>query len=126
MGATLSSDANHIHIAHCLSNKLVDKKIIASASSTQIIDAPQKDKRHFLKIAALTAKENLKQHLISKFTKRTQLQQLQRTLDLKTLPNTMECFDISHTMGEATVASCVVFEKGLPRVKQFHASVDDF
>ncbi|CAC9548656.1 Excinuclease ABC subunit C [uncultured Gammaproteobacteria bacterium] len=102
-----------------LSNKLADKKIIASALSTQIIDAPQKDKRHFLKIAALTAKENLKQHLISKFTKRTQLQQLQRTLDLKTLPNTMECFDISHTMGEATVASCVVFEKGLPRVKQY-------
>jgi excinuclease ABC subunit C len=33
-----------------LSNKLVDKKIIASALSTQIIDAPQKDKRHFLKI----------------------------------------------------------------------------
>jgi excinuclease UvrABC nuclease subunit len=59
-----------------------------------LFHAPQKDKRHFLKIAALTAKENLKQHLNSKFTKRTQLQQLQRTLDLKTLPNTMECLDI--------------------------------
>ncbi|SMN10535.1 Excinuclease ABC subunit C [uncultured Candidatus Thioglobus sp.] len=102
-----------------LNTKLNDKKLIADALSTQIIDAPQKDKRHFLKIATLTAKENLKQQLISKFTKRAQLEQLQKTLNLKELPNTMECFDISHMMGEATTASCVVFEKGLPRVKKY-------
>ncbi|MDC9715349.1 MAG: excinuclease ABC subunit UvrC [Gammaproteobacteria bacterium] len=102
-----------------LSKKLTDKKLIASALSTQIIDTPQKDKRHFLKIATLTAQENLRQHVTSKFTKRIQLQQLQKTLNLKTLPSTMECFDISHTMGEATVASCVVFEKGLPKVKKY-------
>jgi excinuclease ABC subunit C len=102
-----------------LSEKLIDKTLIASALNTQIIDAPQKDKRHFLKIATLTAEENLKQHLISRFTKRSQLIQLQKTLNLSSLPNTMECFDISHTMGEATTASCVVFEKGLPKVSKY-------
>ncbi|MEO1939330.1 excinuclease ABC subunit UvrC [Candidatus Thioglobus sp.] len=102
-----------------ISEKLEEKKLIASALSTQIIDTPQKDKRHFLKIATLTAKENLKQYLISKFTKRSQLLQLQKTLNLKKLPNYMECFDISHTMGEATTASCVVFEKGLPKVSKY-------
>jgi excinuclease ABC subunit C len=102
-----------------LSEKLLDKKLIAQALFTKIIDTPQKDKRHFLKIADLTAKENLKQHLASKYTKRTQLKQLQITLNLKFLPNTMECFDISHTMGEATTASCVVFEKGLPKIKKY-------
>jgi excinuclease ABC subunit C len=102
-----------------LSEKLSDKTLIAQALSTKIIDTPQKDKRHFLKIADLTAQENLKQHLASKFTKRVQLKQLQTTLNLKTLPNTMECFDISHTMGEATTASCVVFDKGLPKIKKY-------
>jgi excinuclease ABC subunit C len=102
-----------------LGEKLKDKKLIDSALRTQIIDTPKKDKRHFLKIASLTAKENLKQHLMSKFTKRAQLQQLQKTLNLKSLPKLMECFDISHTMGEATVASCAVFENGLPRVRQY-------
>lgn len=102
-----------------LSEKLDDKKLIATALSTKIIDTPQKDKRHFLKVADLTAQENLKQYLTTRFTKRTQLKQLQTTLNLKKLPNIMECFDISHTMGEATIASCVVFEKGLPRIKKY-------
>lgn len=106
-----------------LGEKLPDKALIASALNTQIIDTPKKDKRHFIKIATLTAEENLKQHLISKFTKRSQLMQLQKTLNLARLPNHMECFDISHTMGEATTASCVVFEKGLPKVKKYRQFV---
>jgi len=102
-----------------LSHKLEDKVLIASALSTKLIQSPGIDKKHFLEITTLNAKENLKQHLLSSFTKKKQLECIQKTLALSKLPEVMECFDISHTMGEATTASCVVFEKGLPKVSKY-------
>jgi len=102
-----------------LSHKLGDKAILESGLSTKLIQSPRIDKKHYLEMATLNAKENLKQHLLLRFTKKKQLEGIQKTLALKTLPKVMECFDISHTMGEATTASCVVFEMGLPKVSSY-------
>ena len=102
-----------------LSHKLEDKFILEEGLSTKLIQSPRVDKKHYLEMATLNAKENLKQHLLLRFTKMKQLEGIQKTLALKTIPKVMECFDISHTMGEATTASCVVFEMGLPKVSSY-------
>jgi len=102
-----------------LSQKLENKTLIESVLSTKIIQSPGVEKKHFLDIATLNVKENLKQHLLSRYTKKKQLQYIRKILGLAKLPEVMECFDISHTMGEATTASCVVFEKGLPKVSNY-------
>ena len=52
---------------------------------------------------ALGARLASRQHLAARF------QALAEALDLDESPTRLECFDISHSSGEATVASCVVF-----------------
>ena len=47
------------------------------------------------------------------------LADLARTLDLPESPQRLECFDISHTGGEGTVASCVVFGTDGPLKKEY-------
>jgi len=102
-----------------LNIKIGDKELIASALKTKIIDSVKKDKKHFVDIANLNAKENLNQYLISKFTKFEQLSRLQKLLNLEKLPKHIECFDISHSSGEATTASCVVFIDGKPKKSKY-------
>jgi len=70
------------------------------------------DRRVWLKMALTNAELALRQHLAQKATQEIRLDALREALDLPESANRIECFDISHTMGEATVASCVVFDKG--------------
>jgi excinuclease ABC subunit C len=70
------------------------------------------DRRVWLKMAQTNAELALRQHLVQKTTQEGRLIALREALDLPESAERIECFDISHTMGEATVASCVVFDKG--------------
>ena len=69
----------------------------------------------WLALAVQTAATNLQAHLAGRESALDRLQQLQDFMQLPELPERMECFDISHSGGEATVASCVVFDRNGPR-----------
>ena len=60
------------------------------------------------------ARQTLLTHLASKETVYRRLLALRDLLDLAETPSRMECFDISHSHGENTVASCVVFDENGP------------
>jgi excinuclease ABC subunit C len=49
----------------------------------------------------------------------TAMNELQKALKLERPPARIECYDISHTQGTATVGSMVVFVQGAPRKKDY-------
>jgi excinuclease ABC subunit C len=65
----------------------------------------------WMELALITAQQNLKSKVLSKSHLMHQFESLQQVLGLDELPQRIECFDISHSSGEATVASCVVFDQ---------------
>jgi len=77
------------------------------------------DRQHWLEMAQRNAVFALRSRLASRETVRTRYEDLQDRLGLDELPGRMECFDISHTMGEATVASCVVFNEEGPLTSDY-------
>ncbi|MBX2809328.1 MAG: excinuclease ABC subunit UvrC, partial [Cellvibrionaceae bacterium] len=64
----------------------------------------------WLNLANTTAQQNLSQQVNTKASLQQRFVALQETLGLDEAPQRMECFDISHSSGELTVASCVVFD----------------
>ncbi len=67
------------------------------------------ERARWLDIALTNSTNSLKTRLISRSGLLRRFEALQEVLQLDEIPVRLECFDISHTMGEATVASCVVF-----------------
>lgn len=70
------------------------------------------DKRVWLKMAQTNAELALGQRAATSANQTAKLAALREALNLPDTTERIECFDISHTMGEATVGSCVVFDRG--------------
>ncbi|BEN10655.1 UvrABC system protein C [Serratia marcescens] len=98
---------------------LPEKDLLAESLSglagrkIQIQSKPRGDRARYLKLARTNAATALTTKLSQQSTIHQRLAELAKVLNLTEI-NRMECFDISHTMGEQTVASCVVFDGNGP------------
>ncbi len=68
------------------------------------------ERARWVAMAVDNAELSLRQRIASRANLRGQFEALQELLGLDEPPGRIECFDVSHTSGESTVASCVVFE----------------
>jgi len=68
----------------------------------------------WLQMACTNAENSLLSKLSDKQGIYARFLSLQEELGCKELPKRLECFDISHTQGDQTVASCVVFDREGP------------
>jgi excinuclease ABC subunit C len=76
----------------------------------QIAVKPAGARRAWLEMAARNAELGAGQALGSLATQEARLTALQQLLGLSESAHRVECFDVSHTMGEAAVAACVVYD----------------
>jgi excinuclease ABC subunit C len=63
----------------------------------------------WMTMAQTNAAQALRMRLSARAGAELDLQALREVLQMPDIPHRIECFDISHTRGEGTVASCVVF-----------------
>jgi len=98
---------------------LQDKTILADTLSEyagrriNVQSKPRGPRARYLKLARTNAATALVTKLAQQSTIHQRLTKLAEVLELPAIGR-MECFDISHTMGEQTVASCVVFDANGP------------
>ncbi|KZC16049.1 MULTISPECIES: excinuclease ABC subunit UvrC [unclassified Rhodanobacter] len=98
-----------------LGEPLADQAILAellgqhAGHAVELKSSVRGERAQFLQMAERNAQASLTARLASRQTLGTRFDDLQKVLGLAASPRRIECFDISHTMGELTVASCVVF-----------------
>lgn len=98
---------------------LAERNLLAESLSTlagrkvNIQTKPRGDRARYLKLARTNAATALTTKLSQHSTIQQRLAALASWLKLESIQR-MECFDISHTMGEQTIASCVVFNQDGP------------
>nr|WP_202987317.1 excinuclease ABC subunit UvrC [Mixta mediterraneensis] len=98
---------------------LPERELLAESLSelagrrVNIQSKPRGDRARYLKLARTNAATALTTRLSQHSTIQQRLKALATFLELDKISR-MECFDISHTMGEQTIASCVVFDQNGP------------
>ncbi len=112
----LTSKVPDVVVSQAASDREATAETLSDLAGRRIVfvSEPQSLRRKWLEMAEQGAKIALERHLTETAGEKRRVEDLIRVLDLKLTDEqrttlTMECFDISHTAGEATQASCVVF-----------------
>lgn len=103
---------SHIVVGARIAAQPLERLLSERAGRTvQITIQPAAARKAWLEMAARNAQLGAGQTLGLQATQEARLTALQQALELPDTVQRIECFDVSHTMGEATVASCVVYDK---------------
>lgn len=122
-----------VDLGHDIHKLLQD--VLKERSGLQIIVRFATDNKgqDLIEMATQNAKAHFEKHLSKDSEKQRGLEEIKNKLSLPTLPNRIECFDISHFQGAETVASQVVFEAGVPASEHYRrykiktvSGIDDF
>jgi excinuclease ABC subunit C len=90
-----------------------------AARRVEIVGNPIGERRVWFTMAMQNATLAIRQRLAQKATQHDRLAALQTALGLPPSTQRIECFDVSHTMGEAAVASCVIFDRLAMRSSEY-------
>lgn len=86
--------------------------------SVRLTSSVRGERAGYLRLAQANAQASLKSKLIHENTMAERIEAFEELFGLSDTER-MECFDISHTMGELTVASCVVFNREGPDTSEY-------
>ena len=102
-------------------DKLLLEEVLSreSGAGVRLRDRVRGERMGWLKMAQQNARIALNSRLAGNAGMQARFDALQLALKLEEQPARMECFDISHSSGESTVASCVVFDHQGPLKSEY-------
>ncbi|EIJ68336.1 excinuclease ABC subunit UvrC [Pasteurella bettyae] len=106
---------NSIIVDHKLAEKIELEELLSDQAGRKVSiqDRTKGSKSKYLYLAQMNAQAALALQLKQSSLIHERYEELQQLLNIGKI-HRMECFDISHTMGEQTIASCVVFNEEGP------------
>ncbi|QKT02430.1 excinuclease ABC subunit UvrC [Ectothiorhodospiraceae bacterium 2226] len=102
-----------ILLSHPVADEALLEQVLSEQAGRRVALVPRArgERARWVQMAVANADQAVAAQLAGQASVRRRLEALQEALGLDEMPRRLECFDISHTMGEAPVAGCVVFNE---------------
>ena len=107
---------NIILVTQSFADREIIEQVLTEQSNHKVVikDKVRGERARWLEMAQMNAQTALMSRQSHRASVVERFESLQKVLNFDALPQRLECFDISHSSGEATVASCVVFDSSGP------------